>query len=241
MSDPLNLSPRRLVPQTGPTLWTGTDMPTSQQMIPLGAEHAAELEAPGLPTPRLDELAVELHDRLDHGHGFALLRGLPRAGDLAVPIRELARRLGEPVPAAPSTGRRHVEACDALLLRVPEATQVTLRSAAALHNALLHADRAALSALYEKLGEHPMPVFSADEGLFAARWDDEALPPSALPPAFLSALEDPDMTLTLDLRAGDIIALNPFLAWADRIPGAAIAAARSSPSRLDTPAFSALR
>ena len=81
-----------------------------------------------------------------------------------------------------------------------------------------------------------MPVFSNEGGIFAARWDDAALPADHLPAALSEALGEP---LPIGLRAGDILALNPFLVWADRVPGA-LAAARETPSRLDA-AFAALR
>ncbi|TPG55655.1 hypothetical protein EAH89_13870 [Roseomonas nepalensis] len=236
MSDPLNVVPRRLVPIAGLLAWTPADLPPSEQMIPLGAEHAAELSGEG-PTPRLDALTEELRRRLDHGRGFALLRGLPMGDDPAAPLRALAARLGTPVPAAPATGRRHVEACDALLLRATAPAATALRPAAGVHNTLLRTDRAALAALYEARGEPPVPVFSNDGGVFAARWDDEVLPADRLPAALTEALGEP---LALGLRAGDILALNPFLVWADRVPGALAEAARGEPSRLDNPAFAGL-
>ncbi|HEY8610055.1 MAG TPA: hypothetical protein VIL69_02040, partial [Roseomonas sp.] len=113
-----------------------------------------------------------------------------------------------------------------------------LRSAAAIHNALLRTDRAGLAALYEARGEPAVPVFSHEGGVFAARWDDAVLPPDRLPAALEEAMGD---FLALSLRVGDILALNPFLVWADRVPGAVAAACREAPSRLDSPGFAALR
>lgn len=247
MSDTLNVTPRRLVPLVGPLVWSAAELAPSDCMIPLGAEHAAELEAarsaiaagvPSDPTPRLDMLAEELRSRLDHGRGFALLRGLHAAGDPDMPLRILAGRLGEPCAATPATGRHHGEACDALLLRMTEPATARLRSAAAVHNALLRADRAGLSALYETRGEPPLAVFSHEGGIFGGRWDDEALPAGLLPVALEAAMGEP---MTLSLRVGDILALNPFLVWAERIPGAVVTACREVPSRLDNPGFAALR
>jgi hypothetical protein len=245
MSDPLNITPRRLVPLAGQIVWSPADLPTSEQMIPLGAEHAAELEAagatrlgvPGGATPRLDALVDELRGRLSHGRGFALLRGLPIGEDPAAPLRVLATQLGTPVPPSPTSGSRHVEACDALLLGATHPVTARLRSAAAIHNALLRTDRAALAALYEARGEPALPIFS-NEGIFAARWDDEALPPDRLPAALGEAMGEP---LSLSLRVGDILAINPFLVWADRVAGAEAAACRETPSRLDCTAFASLR
>lgn len=236
MSDPLNVAPRRLVPIAGPLAWLPADLPPSEQMIPLGAEHAAELAGAG-PTPRLDALADGLRPRLDHGRGFALLRGLSLGEDAAAPLQALAARLGTPVPPRPNTGSRHVEACDFLLLRVLAPASTVLRAAASLHNAILRADRAALAALYEARGEPAMPVFSHDGGVFAARWDDTSLPPDRLPSALPETLGE---GLALSLRAGDILVLNPFLVWADRVPEAIVAACRASPSRLDSAAFAGL-
>ncbi|WP_043833591.1 hypothetical protein [Muricoccus aerilatus] len=236
MSDPLNVVPRRLVPIAGTLAWLPADLPPSEQMIPLGAEHAAELAASG-PTPRLDALAEELRPRLDHGRGFALLRGLPMGEDPAAPLQALAARVGTPVPPGPATGSRHVEACDILLLRATAPASTVLRAAAGVHNALLRSDRAALAALYEARGEPPVPVFCHDGGVFAARWDDAVLPPDRLPSALPEALGE---GLPLNLRTGDILALNPFLVWADRVPGAIVAACRAEPSRLDSAAFAGL-
>ena len=236
MSDPLNVVPRRLVPIAGPLAWLPADLPPSEQMIPLGAEHAGELAGAG-PTPRLDALADGLRPRLDHGRGFALLRGLSLGEDPAAPLQALAARLGTPVPPLPATGSRHVEACDFLLLRVSAPASTVLRAAASLHNAILRADRAALAALYEARGEPAMPVFSHDGGVFAARWDDTLMPSDRLPSALPEGLGE---GLALSLRAGDILVLNPFLVWADRVPGAIVAACRASPSRLDSAAFAGL-
>ena len=236
MSDPLNVVPRRLVPIAGLLAWAPADLSPSEQMIPLGAEHAAELSGDG-PTPRLDALTEELRQRLDHGRGFALLRGLPLGEDPSAPLRALASRLGTLVPPAPATGSRHVEACDALLLRATSPATTALRPAAGVHNALLRTDRGALAALYEARGEPPVPVFSHDGGVFAARWDDAVLPADRLPAALPEALGEP---LALSPRAGDILALNPFLVWADRVPGALVEAARGDPSRLDNPVFAGL-
>jgi hypothetical protein len=247
MSDPLNVTPRRLVPLVGPILWSAGEISPNESMIPLGAEHALALEAarreaaaglPPAPSPRLDALVEALRGRLDHGRGFALLRGLPASTDPGLPLEVLAGRLGEAVPPGPTTGSRHVEACDALLLRVTEPVTARLRSAAAIHNTLLRTDRAGLAALYEARGEPAVPVFSNEGGVFAARWDDSVLPADRLPAALEEAMGEP---LSLSLRAGDILALNPFLVWADRVPGAVTAASREEPSRLDSPGFAALR
>ena len=246
MTDPLNIIPRRLTPLVGPILWSAAELTPNAQMIALGAEHAAELEAarrdlaaglPGGATPRLDALVEELRGRLAHGRGFALLRGLPAAGPEPA-LRVLAGRLGSPVPAVPGSGSRHVEACDALLLGATQAGVARLRSAAAVHNALLREDRAGLAALYEARGEPAVPVFSNEGGVFAGRWDDAALPPDRVPAAIEAAMGEP---LALSLRAGDILALNPFLVWADRVEGAVVAACREEPSRLDCAGFAALR
>ncbi|MCR0982278.1 hypothetical protein [Roseomonas populi] len=238
MSDPLNIAPRRLVSLAGPILWSAAELAPNEQMIPLGAEHTAELAAPGLPTPRLDALAQELRSRLDHGRGFALLRGLPVSDDPEAPLRALASRLGQAVDPEPASGGRYTEACDALLLRVTGPAVARLRSAACIHNALLRTDRAGLAALYEARGEPAVPVFSNEGGVFAARWDDAALPEDRLPAAIGEAMGEP---LLLSLRGGDILAFNPFLVWVDRVPGAAVVAAREEPSRLDSPGFSGLR
>jgi len=237
MSDPLNILPRRLAPVAGPMLWLPGEISPSDGMMALGAEHAAEVGGGGAPTPRLDALAEELRRRLDHGRGFALLRGLAPTVDPGLAMRALAGRMGEAVEPAPTSGSRYAEACDVLLLRVGEAGATRLRSAAAVHNAVLRADRGALAALYAPRGEPAVPVFSLDGGVFAGRWDDGALPADRVPGALSEAMGE---GLGVPLRAGDILAVNPFLVWADRVAGAVTVACRETPSRLDGAGFRAL-
>ncbi|WP_376092041.1 hypothetical protein ACE7GA_22860 [Roseomonas sp. CCTCC AB2023176] len=239
MSDPLTITPRRIVPWTGPFAWTPAEVPPSEWMIPLGAEHAAEIGAAGA-TPRLDALAAELRNRLDHGRGFALLRGLPAGSDPSLTLMEIARRIGKPVPAVPAGGTRHAEACDALLVRAPEAASRSLVAAASVHNLLLRTDRAALAALYERQAGTGVAVFSAEEGVYAGRWDDSVLAAEVVP-ALAAAAADASLALPLDMRAGDILALNPFLVWATQARGATVAAARTEPTRLAAAAFAPLR
>ncbi|PHK94634.1 hypothetical protein CR162_11915 [Pseudoroseomonas rhizosphaerae] len=156
--------PRRIAPQTGPHLWLGSSLSPADWMLPLGGGIAAEIEAalaiPGTPLTRLDPLLAQLAERLAHGLGFALLRGLPLPAGPAALLGLLGSRMGRavhaPLPAGPAAGPWHTEPCDALLLLCREAVEVTLLSAAALHNALLKNDRAALEVLYRPL-PHALP------------------------------------------------------------------------------------
>ncbi|WUI02539.1 TauD/TfdA family dioxygenase [Spirillospora sp. NBC_00431] len=98
-------------PVTGPSVWTAADLqpaerPAGQPAEPYvrhltGAELDALDEAPG--DPAAAGLAAELVERLEHGIGYAVLRGLP-IGTRYTPERaseihwEIARRVGEIVP-----------------------------------------------------------------------------------------------------------------------------------------------
>ena len=167
-------------------------------MVPIGADATAELEATlvalggrspagpaDAPLPRLGTVLRSVAERLEHGRGFVLLRGLD-LDRLAGPAAETALlvlgahlgtalaqdaagallgRLAGPGADAGTPMRFHADPADAvalLCLRQPrEGGRVTLVSATALHNALLKSDRAALAALYGALphqgaGEAPM-------------------------------------------------------------------------------------
>lgn len=177
--------PLRLVPQAGPSVWTGAALTPPDWMVPIGAEAVAELEAalatlggrtPTGPAdaalPVLGPVLRMVAERLEHGRGFVLLRGLDLTR-LAGPAAEaalmvLGAHLGTTLAqdvegslvarlAGPGAGtgegvRFHADPADAvvlLCLRQPrEGGQVTLVSAPALHNVLLKADRAALAVLH---------------------------------------------------------------------------------------------
>jgi hypothetical protein len=180
----MNPSPR-LVPQAGPSVWTGAALSPADWMVPIGAEAVAELElalialagrAPSGPgdaaLPGLAPVLRGVAERLEHGRGFVLLRGLD-LGRLAGPATEaallvlgahlgtalpqdmagaLVGRLAGPGAVVDAPVRFHADPADAvalLCLRQPRAGgRVTLVSAPALHNALLKADRPALAALH---------------------------------------------------------------------------------------------
>ncbi|WP_165982291.1 TauD/TfdA family dioxygenase [Dankookia rubra] len=183
----MNPSPR-LVPQAGPSVWTGAALNPADWMVPIGAEAVAELEAalialagrapagPGdAALPRLAPVLREAAERLEHGRGFVLLRGLDleriggpeteaallvlgvHLGTALPQDREgaLVGRLAGPGAVVDAPVRFHADPADAvalLCLRQPAVGgQVTLVSAPALHNALLRADRAALASLHAGL------------------------------------------------------------------------------------------
>lgn len=239
--------PRRIAPQTGPHLWSGAALSPADWMLPLGGEIRAEIEAaPGLPVPRLDPLLGQMAERLAHGPGFCLLRGLPLPEEPAAVLGRLGSRIGHPVHVAPSAGPYYTEPCDALLLLCREAGEVVLHSAAALHNQLLRADRAALEVLYRarQVGTAPaLPVFAVTQGVFAARCDHAALDPAAQ--SALAALEEaaaaPVLALRMVLHPGDLLCVNPFLVWASSTRGLATLALVTEPSRLSEGPFAALR
>jgi hypothetical protein len=181
----------RLVPRAGPATWLAADLAPSDWMIPLGQEAAAELDAAlaalggrrperaaELPLPTLAPVIADLRERIEHGRGFALLRGLPfdrhgAAGaealllalglHLGVPLPQVAAAEGGPVThhasaradEAGDVSPFHADLCDAvalLCLRQPPASGASaLISAAMVHNALMKRDRAALEVLYRPL------------------------------------------------------------------------------------------
>jgi hypothetical protein len=239
--------PRRVAPQSGPHLWTAEALSPADWMVPLGAGAAAEIAAPGTPMPVLDPLLSRMAERLAHGQGFVLLRGLPAQHDAAAVLAAIGARLGETVRAPLGEGPFLTAACDVLLLLCREASTVTLRSAAAVHNALLKADRAVLEVFYRPLPygqDLDLPVFAVSSGVFSARLDRPAIAratPAAALAALDAALEAPGLALSLPLRPGDVLCLNPFLVWADRVPGLEAMALRSAvDSRLVEGAFAGL-
>ncbi|MCQ4158574.1 hypothetical protein NON00_01350 [Roseomonas sp. GC11] len=242
--------PRRIVPQAGPHLWTGEALSPADWMLPLGAGTAAEIESalatPGAPLARLSPLLGQVVERLGHGQGFALLRGLPCPAEPMALLGLLGSRLGRPAAVPAATGPWHTEPCDILLLLCREPTEIALLSAAALHNILLGSDRAALEVLYRPLpsgGDLALPVFAVSGGTFSARCDRAALDPAALGGA-LASLElvaaEPGLPLKLPLRPGDVLAVNPFLVWASRAPGLSALPLRATPSRLEGGPFAVL-
>ncbi|MFZ4407656.1 MAG: TauD/TfdA family dioxygenase [Paracraurococcus sp.] len=177
--------PPRLVPQAGLSVWHGAGLSPADWMVPIGAEAVTELEAalvalagraptgPGdAPLPRLAPVLRGVAERLEHGRGFALLRGLDLQR-LSGPATEAAllvlgahlgtalaqdaagaliARLAGPGSTMTAPARFHADPADAVALlcvqQPREGGRVTLVSAPALHNALLKSDRAALAALH---------------------------------------------------------------------------------------------
>lgn len=239
-------TPRRIAPESGAHLWTAEALSPADWMVPLGAEAAAEtLAQPGEPRPVLDPLLSRVAERLAHGQGFALLRGLPAPDDGAALLAMLGERMGERI-AAPA-GTLADGAGDILLLLCREPTTVTLRSAAAVHNALLRADRTQLEVFYRPLphGEDlDLPVFAVSSGVFSAWLRRDAIAratPAAALAALDAALAAPGLALSLPLRPGDVLALNPFLVWAEPASGLEALALRGKvDSRLATGAFAGL-
>jgi hypothetical protein len=189
-------------------------------MLPVGAEIAADLAAAlaedGAGLPRLTPLLHQVAERLEHGRGFVLLRGLnlDRLPDAGAALLLLCQQLGTALPqdatgslvgrlagpgaAAEAPTRFHADPADAvalLCLQQPrEGGTVTLVSAPALHNALMKLDRAALATLHQPLphlgAEEPLslPVFSTASGAFVGRYDRDAMLEPALDAAQQAAL-----------------------------------------------------
>jgi hypothetical protein len=180
--------PRRLVPQAGPSAWTGAALTPADWMLPVGVDATAALAAalaaldgrpPAGPAdaalPGLAPVLREVAERLEHGRGFVLLRGLdlerlpgPAAegallllgAHLGISLPQDAAggcigRLAGPGAEAATLPRFHADPADAVALlclrQRREGGAVTLVSAPALHNALLKSDRAALAVLHAGL------------------------------------------------------------------------------------------
>jgi hypothetical protein len=226
----MTLPPPRLIPQAGPSAWAGSTLTPSDWMIPAGLEDAAELgESDAAQRPHLAALGRQVAERLEEGRGFCLLRGL-KLDRLAEPDAALlgfGRLLGQTLPdrASARPAAFHADPADvvALLgLGGPAEGAVTLIAAAALHNALLKADRAALAVLHRDLpyGEAAQPVFATTEGVFLSHLDRAAIDEARLDPAQRAALaaleaaaEAPGQALAMPLHAGDLLLVNPRLVW----------------------------
>ena len=221
--------PPRLVPRAGPNVWTGDTMLPSHWMLPVGGEAEAELLAAAAalggrrperpedaPLPRLGPVLREAADRLEHGAGFALLRGLAAdrftADTAAAALLAVAAHLGAALPqgadgaliAPPkgSAGQLLAEPADGVamfcLRALPEGEAVLLHSAASLHNELMRRNRAALAALHAPLPHRHaassagsplmLPVFGGAGGAFVGRYDRAAVMDALLDPAQAAAV-----------------------------------------------------
>jgi hypothetical protein len=206
-------------------------MSAERFMLPLAAEEAAD-PATGAPAPGLAAALAQAAERCAEGPGFALLRGAPPG--IAAALAPLAAVLGTPAGAATAGV---VPPCDLALVGISASGRAVLVSAGAVHNALL-AREADLAAV---LHAPPTgrPVFAIHAGVFAG------LPPLAPPPgpagqALAALLADPALVLSLDLRAGDLLLLDPFRVWALALPEEAPVLPLSTGPRLAEPPFSRL-
>jgi hypothetical protein len=254
--------PPRLTPRAGPAVWTGATMLPSHWMLPVGGDAAAELLAAvaagggirpqrpeDAPLPRFGAVLRDAADRMEHGAGFVLLRGLAAdrftVESAAAALLVVAAHLGAALPqdaegtlVAPprgtADGQLLAEPADAVamfcLRALPEGEGVCLHSAASLHNELLRGNRAALAALHAPLpqrrggggGDEPvmLPVFGTTGGAFVGRYDRGAVLDALLDPAQAAAVAAldaavsvPGQALSIPLRAGDLLLLNPHLVW----------------------------
>ncbi|MFN6955949.1 MAG: hypothetical protein ACK4PG_14250 [Acetobacteraceae bacterium] len=216
---------RRPMPAAGPHVWAGPELSPDRFMLPVGAEEAPD--ETGTPGPALAAKLAQAAERCADGPGIALLRGLPP--DVAQRLGPLAATLGTPAGAATAGA---VPPCDLALVGVPRSGRAVLVSAGAVHNALLAQDAASVAALHAP--QDGRPVFAAHAGVFAG------LKPEAPPPALAAALADPALPLALDLRAGDLLLLDPFRVWALSLPEEASVLPVSTCARLSDPPFSRL-
>lgn len=217
---------RRPMPAAGPHVWAGPELSPDRFMLPVGAEEAPDA-ATGAPGAALAAKLAQAAERCAEGPGFALLRGLPP--DVAARLGPLAAVLGTPAGAA-ATGT--VPPCDLALVGVPRSGRAVLVSAGAAHNALLAQDAASAAALHAP--PEGRPVFAAHSGVFAG------LKPDSPPAALAALLADPALVLAVELRAGDLLLLDPFRVWAVAVPEEAAVLPVSTGARLSEPPFSRL-
>jgi hypothetical protein len=137
-------------------------------------------------------------------------------------------------PPRRSDGQLLAEPADAVamfcLRALPHGEAIKLHSAACLHNELMRRDRAALLTLHAPLPHRRrhssaaealmMPVFGSTGGAFVGRYDRAAVLDGLLDPAqamAVAALDEaaaaPGNALAIQLRAGDLLLLNPHLVW----------------------------
>ncbi len=137
-------------------------------------------------------------------------------------------------PPKRSAGQLLAEPADAVavfcLRALPEGEAVLLHSAANLHNELMRRNRAALAALHAPLPHRRrnsssaeplmLPVFGRTGGAFVGRYDRAAVLDPLLDPAQAAAVAAldaaaaaPGQALSIPLRAGDLLLLNPHLVW----------------------------
>ena len=238
-------------------------------MIPVGPEEAAEIEAAlaapaGATLPKLGPKLQRAATRLDTGRGFVLLRGLSLdrlREDQGAPLLELlGAQLGRALPqgpqgaavqllaspaAAAARWRFHADAADIVVLLIlhqpPDVDPAMLVAAAAVHNAMMKRDRAALAQLYAPLPHLLMgpvdaprvvdlPVFSTASGAFVGRYARDAIEAAQRLPdtrrltaAQVEALDlldalcaEPGLALKLEVRPGDVLLFNPLQVWKRR-------------------------
>lgn len=206
-------------------------MSAERFMLPLAAEEATN-PATGAPAPALVAALVQAAERCTEGPGFALLRGAPPA--LAAALAPLAAVLGTPAGAATAGV---VPPCDLALVGIPASGRAVLVSAGAVHNALLAREAKLAAALHAPLAGRP--VFAIHAGVFAGLLPP-APPPGPAGQALAALLADPALALALDLRAGDLLLVDPFRVWALALPEEAPVLPLSTGPRLAEPPFSRL-
>ena len=219
------------MPAAGPHIWAGQELSPDRFMLPVGAEEAPDA-ATGAPGAALAAKLAQAAERCAEGPGIALLRGLPP--EVAQRLGPLGAALGTPAGAA-TTGT--VPPCDLALVGVPRSGRALLVSAGAVHNALLAQDAAAVAALHAP--PEGRPVFAAQSGVFAGLKPD-APPPGPAGEALAALLADPALLLGFELRAGDLLLLDPFRVWAVAMPEEAAVLPVSTGTRLAEPPFSRL-
>lgn len=194
---------KRIVPASGPAVWSVAELTPADWMLPLGTDDAAEIVAtlsaivagePEPPLPRSAALFAGLRERLRDGRGFALLRGLApdqAPGGAEALLGLLARELGTAGPGAAQSltseeapGFHDGDSEIVALLRLrqtEEGERMSLVSAGAAHNGMLLRDRSLLAELYNALplagatGLGARAVFAQQDSGFIGRFAPDAI------------------------------------------------------------------
>jgi hypothetical protein len=192
----------------------------------------------GLPIDGLDDQQTAVMVRGLAAH-LAPIATQSRDGHLIRHVRSTGRPLGDTVTRGHQTTERlwfHTDGADAAVLLCRRAAATgglsRLASVAAVHNAMLHRDPAAVVALYQPFHFHMAggnvpglpatfisPIFSLHRGRFSARYvrhtllETQQVTAVALPAVALAAfdlIEDTADRLSVDmeLRAGDLQIVN---------------------------------
>jgi hypothetical protein len=170
-----------------------------------GVQHHTQVTPESFPVPAGRELFQAVREQLEHGRGFALVRGVPIAGkdvsDCEVLFAGLSNHVGTSVVQDPAgthidhvidIGLSSADATTLLCLRPAKSGGVnTLSSALAIYNEILEHDPELLATLYEGMHynvrgcgppgpfqdvtSHRVPVFSYHADRLSCRFNEKGI------------------------------------------------------------------